>query len=79
MNVFLLEHGELFASGMDDVPGRAQPDRVDLGLLVDVDESLLQVRHLEAEVLKNNFFENVLLILNNRTPCKYLNSKYQTN
>ena len=62
VNVFFLEHGELFASGMDDVPGRAQPDRVDLGLLVDVDESLFQVRHLEAEVLKKKIFENVLLI-----------------
>ena len=52
MNVLLLEHGELFTSGMDDVTGRTQPDRVHLGLLVDVDEGLLQVRHLEAEVLE---------------------------
>ncbi len=63
------------------MPGRAQPDRVDLGLLVDVDESLFQVRHLEAEVLKKKMFEKCFYkyVINNRTACLYLNSKSQTN
>ena len=54
MYVFLLEHGVLLAALVDDVAGRAEPDGVDLSLLVHVDQGLLQVGHLESEVLKSH-------------------------
>ncbi len=52
VNVLLLEHGELLAALVDDVPGRAEPDWVDLGLLVHVDKSFFQNGHLESEILE---------------------------
>ncbi len=52
MNVLLLEHGELLATLVNDVPGRAEPDWVDLGLLVHVDKSFFQDGHLESEILE---------------------------
>jgi hypothetical protein len=52
VNVLLLEHGELLAALVDDMPSRAEPDWVDLGLLVHVDKSLFQDGHLESEILE---------------------------
>ena len=55
---------------MDDVAGRAEPDGVDLCLLVHVDQGLLQVGHLESEVLQSHkllllkYFSSLQIYLN---------------
>ena len=52
MDLVDVEHGVLLQALVHDVPGGAEPDRVDLGVEVAELQSLLQVPDAKSEVLK---------------------------
>lgn len=52
MDLIDVEHGVLLQALVDDVPGGAQPDRVDLGVDVAELQGFLQIPNPEAEVLE---------------------------
>ena len=51
MDLVDVEHGVLLQALVHDVPGGAEPDRVDLGVEVAELQSLLQVPDAKSEVL----------------------------
>ena len=52
MDLANVEHGVLLEALVNDVPGGAKPDRVDLSVDVAEFQSLLEVPDAETEVLK---------------------------